>query len=129
LWNTIVAGNTHTGSPSDVDGSIVSNGHNLIGDTNGSSGWVASDLLNVDPNLGPLQDNGGPTQTMALLPGSPAIDAGDNTDAPEWDQRGEGYPRIVNGTIDIGAFEVQAPPLPEDGNFLAMLMTADWNED
>jgi hypothetical protein len=45
---------------------------------------------------------------MALLPGSPAIDAGDNTNAPTWDQRGPGYPRIVNGIIDIGAFEVQA---------------------
>jgi hypothetical protein len=66
-----------------------------------------SDLLNVDPMLGPLQDNGGPTWTMALLPGSPAIDVGDNTDAPDWDQRGEGFPRIVNGVIDIGAFEVQ----------------------
>jgi hypothetical protein len=43
------------------------------------------------------------------LPGSPAIDAGDNTNAPTWDQRGPGYPRIVNGIIDIGAFEVQAP--------------------
>ena len=55
---------------------------------------------------------------MALLPGSPAIDAGDNTDAPEWDQRGPGYPRIVNGIIDIGAFEVQndgsgPSPLPD----------------
>ena len=62
----------------------------------------------IDPKLGPLQDNGGPTMTMALLPGSPAIDAGDNTDAPQWDQRGPGFPRIVNGIIDIGAFEVQA---------------------
>jgi hypothetical protein len=62
-----------------------------------------------------LADNGGPTQTMALLPGSPAIDAGDNTVASEWDQRGRGYPRIVNGIIDIGAFEFQgttAPPSP-----------------
>jgi hypothetical protein len=56
--------------------------------------------------LGPLQDNGGPTQTMALLSGSPAIDAGDNTGAPDTDQRG--FARIVGGTIDIGAFEVQA---------------------
>src|SRR5262249_22312029 len=50
---------------------------------------------------------------MALLPGSPAIDAGDNTDAPDWDQRGPGFPRIVgiinpdNPIIDIGAYEVQ----------------------
>jgi hypothetical protein len=67
---------------------------------------VASDLLNINPKLGPLQDNGGPTQTIALLPGSPAIDAGDLTDS-EWDQRGPGYPRLVNGATDIGAYEVQ----------------------
>ena len=42
---------------------------------------------------------------MALLSGSPAIDAGDNTDAPSFDQRGPGFPRIVSGIIDIGAFE------------------------
>ena len=75
--------------------------------------------------LGPLADNGGPTQTHALLPGSPAIDAGDNTDAPEWDQRGIGFPRIVNGTIDIGAFEVQATGAPLPANPLAVLITAD----
>ena len=44
---------------------------------------------------------------MALLPGSPAVDAGDNTGAPPYDQRGPGFARIVGGTIDIGAFEVQ----------------------
>jgi hypothetical protein len=46
---------------------------------------------------------------MALLPGSPAIDAGDNNNAPAYDQRGPGFPRIVNGAIDIGAFELQTP--------------------
>jgi hypothetical protein len=50
---------------------------------------------------------GGATQTLALLAGSPAIDAGDNADAPDFDQRGDGFPRIVNNVIDIGAFEVQ----------------------
>src|SRR5262249_54299916 len=59
-------------------------------------------------------DNGGPTQTMALLSGSPALDAGDNTGgglggAPPSDQRG--FVRIFNGTIDIGAFEAQSPEL------------------
>ncbi|MFH1303703.1 MAG: choice-of-anchor Q domain-containing protein, partial [Planctomycetota bacterium] len=60
-----------------------------------------------------LRDNGGPTKTHALLPGSAAIDAGDNTaviDAEiEFDQRGTGFSRIVNETVDIGAFEVQSP--------------------
>jgi hypothetical protein len=59
-----------------------------------------------------LQDNGGPTFTRALLPGSPAINAGDNTDAPPFDQRGPGFPRIVGSTIDIGAFELQASNQP-----------------
>jgi hypothetical protein len=111
LWNTIVAGNAAPLAP-DVAGTVQSQGHNLIGDGTGGSGFMATDLVGtfdnpIDPLLGPLQDNGGPTQTMALLPGSPAIDAGDNTNAPDWDQRGVGYPRIVNGIIDIGAFEVQ----------------------
>jgi hypothetical protein len=60
--------------------------------------------------LGPLQDNGGPTFTHALLTGSPAIDHGDPnfTSPPYYDQRGPGFARVVNGRIDIGAFEVQA---------------------
>jgi hypothetical protein len=109
VFDTIVAQNTAPSSP-DINGVMASKGHNLIGDSSGGSGYDPSDLLNVDPLLGPLQDNGGPTQTMALLPGSPAIDAGDNTDAPPWDQRGPGYPRITSDdpVIDIGAFEAQA---------------------
>jgi hypothetical protein len=65
--------------------------------------------------LGPLQDNGGPTFTHELLTGSPAIQAGDPdfTPPPDYDQRGSGFPRVVNNRIDIGAFEVQqAPPCP-----------------
>jgi hypothetical protein len=110
--NTILAANTSPGSP-DMSGVLNSQGHNLIGNGTGGSGYDPTDLVGtsanpIDPMLGPLQDNGGPTFTMALLPGSPAIDAGDNTGAPPWDQRGPGFHRIVNGTIDIGAFEVQA---------------------
>jgi hypothetical protein len=106
--NTIIAGNTY----GDLSGNLGSLGHNLIGNTQGGSGFDPTDLLNVDPLLGPLQDNGGPTQTQALLAGSPAIDAGDPnfTGPPDWDQRGEGYPRISGGVVDIGAFEVQEPP-------------------
>ena len=69
---------------------------------------MATDLLNVNPLLGPLQNNGGPTETMALLPGSPAIDAGNIALIPSGittDQRGA--PRDVYGGVDIGAFEVQ----------------------
>ena len=109
--DTVLAENSVDGpgsnSSPDLYGNLGSLGHNLVGDSQGGSGFDPTDLLDVDPLLGPLQNNGGPTETMALLPASPAIDAGDNTDAPDWDQRGPGYPRIVNGIIDIGAFEVQ----------------------
>ena len=66
----------------------------------------------IDPLLGPLQDNGGPTFTHALLPGSPAINAGDSAFAPppDFDQRGDPFDRVVDGRIDMGAFEVQLPP-------------------
>ena len=71
-------------------------------------------LFGVDPLLGALADNGGPTKTHALLPGSPAIDAGPNPLTPfpgsDFDQRGDGYARVVAGIVDIGAFEVQPPP-------------------
>ena len=80
LSNTIVAANTATSGP-DVHGAIESQGHNLIGDGGNSSDWMASDLTGVGPLLGPLQDNGGTTPTHALLLGSLAIDAGDNTTA------------------------------------------------
>jgi Right handed beta helix region/FG-GAP-like repeat len=117
LRNTIVAQNVlqpEGQSPvgPDVAGTVVSQGHNLIGDSTGASGLVATELVGtsahpIDARLGPLQNNGGPTETMALLAGSPAIGAGDSTNAAQWDQRGPGFPRIVNGRMDIGAFEVQ----------------------
>jgi hypothetical protein len=108
MYDTILANNTANAADGpDLNGSVTSHGHNLIGNTTGGSGFVASDLLNVNPQLGHLQNNGGPTQTIALSGGSPAINAGDNTNAPAYDQRGPGFPRIVGGTIDIGAFEVQ----------------------
>ena len=87
LTNTIVAGNSAT----DCDGAVVSFGNNLDGD--GTCNLVVpSDLPGTNPLLGPLANNGGPTQTHALVPGSPAIDAGDDGDAPATDQRGS--PRL-----------------------------------
>src|SRR5260370_28523145 len=100
----------------DVYGALGPNGdYNLIGDgtdmtglSNGGNGiLVGSAAAPIDPLLGPLADNGGPTLTHALLSGSPALDAGHNAYDTDWDQRGEGCPRIVNGIIDIGAFEYQ----------------------
>src|SRR5439155_6274327 len=72
----------------------------------------AGDIENADPLLGPLQDNGGATQTHALLAGSPAIDAGDNNGCPGTDQRGIARPVDANSDgvaiCDIGAFEAPA---------------------
>lgn len=115
-----------------VAGDLGSWGHNLIGNTIFGSGFDSTDLLNVNPLLGPLQDNGGPTSTRALLPGSPALDAGDNTDAPPFDQRG--LARIVDGngdgtaTIDIGAYEIQTA-LPGNIPPVAVNDSYSTNED
>lgn len=69
--------------------------------------------LSADPMLGQLTNNGGPTQTMGLYPGSPALDAGINPNAYTSDQRGPGFPRVVGAAPDIGAFEgTVAPPVP-----------------
>src|SRR5262245_4783735 len=108
ITNTILAGNTAGFAGPDLFGVLTSQGHNLIGDGSGGSGFTDTDLVGTDPLLGPLQDNGGPTFTHALPPGSLALDAGDNTDAPDFDQRGPGFPRIMGGQIDVGAFESQS---------------------
>jgi hypothetical protein len=89
MHDTILADDTADVAP-DLDGGLASQGYNLIGNSTGGSGFAASDLLNVNPQLGPLQNNGGPTQTMALVPGSLAVNGGDNTNAPVYDQRGPG---------------------------------------
>jgi predicted outer membrane repeat protein len=96
---------------------LASLGHTLLGTV--AAGITVTDqggnLTGVDPMLGPLADNGGATQTHALLIGSPAIDAGPDPvpafAGNELDQRGEGFVRVAAGTADIGAFEVQPPPV------------------
>jgi CSLREA domain-containing protein len=112
VQDTIIAGNTGAQDFSQ-GGSLTDHGYNLIG--NGGAEWTGPrDILNPSGSLGlsALQNNGGPTRTIALLPGSPALDAGNNVLAVDargnglsTDQRG--FARIVNGTVDIGAFEVQ----------------------
>ncbi len=117
MRNTIIAANLNStnGINSDVSGTFTSNGYNLIGNSTGSTGFdeTIGDIVGtsdnpIDPRLAPLDFNGGPTQTFALRPDSPAIDAGDPTvllSDPTTDQRG--LPRVSNGRADIGAFEVQ----------------------
>ncbi|MFO1499168.1 MAG: choice-of-anchor Q domain-containing protein [Verrucomicrobiota bacterium] len=107
LVNTIVAANSSLlTSAADVSGTLTSAGHNLIQVTAGASlSASASDILGQDPLLGQLSDNGGPTKSVALLPGSPAIDAGDYARGAPMDQRG--LPRPLGGGCDIGAFEYE----------------------
>jgi hypothetical protein len=110
LANTIVADNSALDVGPDYNGTVTNDsGNNLIGNDSGSSGLTQpTDLLNVNPLLASLENNGGPTQTIGLMPGSPAIDAGNNSLLPPGDVADQrGFSRIVNGTVDIGAFEVQ----------------------
>ena len=96
-------------------GPVHSSGYNLSSDDGGGYLNGPGDQINTDPLLGPLQDNGGPTFTHALLPGSPAINAGDpNFRRPAcYDQRGPGFDRVRDGRLDVGSFEVQEPlPTP-----------------
>ncbi len=107
LTNTIVAGNTSPTGP-DIFAVIDSQSYNLIGNTAGTEilGDTTGNILNQNALLGPLQNNGGPTLTHALLANSPAIDHGNNLSAfGLTDQRGSGFPRFNHRRVDIGAFE------------------------
>ena len=138
LSGTILAGNNANGGVdlAQVNNTVVTavGDHSLIGTGTGAlSSWTpggsTTGLSGSDLKLGTLADNGGwgfppPTgsvRTMALLDGSPAIDAGPSPVATftgnEYDERGVGFDRVVNGTVDVGAFEVQpvapaGPPPP-----------------
>jgi parallel beta-helix repeat protein len=104
--NTIVSGNDGTNCTN--TGTLVSWGGNL--DSGNTCFFIhPSDYLTINPLLGPLGENGGPTETMALLTGSVAIDGGTNTGCPSADQRGVLRPQDGNlngvSVCDIGAFE------------------------
>jgi hypothetical protein len=109
LRNTLIALNS-SGTESDLFGGFTSQGRNFVGMLDASSGTLSGgsgdatgSLFNpINPLLGALQDNGGPTPTMAPLTGSPAVDAGDDT-LTGTDQRG--FPRLNGPHVDIGAFE------------------------
>jgi hypothetical protein len=107
LRNTIVANSTGAANCAGVR--VTSMGHNL--DSGGSCQLNATgDMSNTDPQLGSLAGNGGPTQTHALLAGSPAIDGGDTPSCPSTDQRGVVRPQY--SACDIGAFELAPAPTP-----------------
>lgn len=109
MSNSLLAGNTSTtGNGPNCDGFIVSEGYNLISDATNCSGvtnGTKHDHVGDDPKLDPLglKNNGGPTRTIALLAGSPAINAGDDASCKPLDQRG--LPRPQGTHCDIGAYE------------------------
>ncbi|HMQ04014.1 MAG TPA: Ig-like domain repeat protein [Pyrinomonadaceae bacterium] len=120
--STIIAANQNNATTPDVGGALTSQGYNLIGNVGTATGFtngVNADQVGtggagvLDPMLGPLVDNGGPTWTHALLQGSPAIDKGKSFDLTE-DQRGSGRPFDIPSTppadggdnSDIGAYEL-----------------------
>jgi hypothetical protein len=118
VTNTIVAGNTAAFSGPDLIGTITSGGHNLFGTTSGANITLGpGDIVNPAPLLGALGSNGGTTQTIPLLPGSPAIDAGNDAvcaAAPVGGKDQRGITRSGTGAhCDIGAFEYAVvSPLP-----------------
>jgi len=116
LQSTIVAGNQAAGGAGDIwpPGMTVSGARNLVMAAPGVS--LPADTLSGDPLLQPLADNGGPTLTHRLGAGSPAIDAGNNMAALDFDQRGDGFVRVYGDAADIGAFELQ-PTTPTDRIF------------
>ena len=100
--NTIVALNKAATGP-DCSQNLPSVGHNLESQMECGFNNAVGDLQNTNPQLGPLAANGGPTKTLALLPGSPAIDAGSDMACPSVDQRGVSRPQGPH--CDVGAFE------------------------
>ena len=127
LQNVTMSGNTAAlgggmynaggSNPVAISAIIYGNSGDQIYDEGGSvkpvtysivqGGYPGAGNLDVDPLLGPLQDNGGFTQTMALPPGSPAIDAGDDANCPTTDQRGVYRPQ--GSHCDMGAYEYEFP--------------------
>jgi Ca2+-binding RTX toxin-like protein len=130
LANSLIAGNSHLSGQLwedggiDTVGSVTSRGGNLVGKLLRTSGFSASadllgtELIPIDALIGPLQNNGGPTETHQLFPGSPAINTGlgsiPGLTIPDVDQRGA--PRSFAGAVDIGSFEVNSVdvgPVPD----------------
>ena len=129
--NSIIAGNTADLAGPDINGSGTSLGNNLVGNSDQSSGFingiigdkVGSPSAPLNPQLGNLQSNGGPTDTHAPAPTSPAVNAGNicviNSNCTSHnppvaltnDQRGPGFPRRGGATVDMGAVELPVVPV------------------
>ena len=132
LSHTIVAGNSRGQVSNDVSGTValdfsllrVNTGTAV---TNNGGNLIGTAASPVDPQLGPLAENGGPTRTHALLDGSPAMNAGNAAvlpgigGVPEFDQRGAPFTRVDGGRVDIGAAESQPSPAPA--------LAGDFNQD
>lgn len=127
IVNSIVAGNTAVSSNNEIANGEIVAGYSLIGDDAGDSAGLAitehnasigSMLYDMDPGLGALASNGGPTRTHALLASSPLVDAGRSSASPRstsafptTDQRGTGFSRVEGAAPDMGAFEYSAAPV------------------
>jgi predicted outer membrane repeat protein len=124
LANTVLSANTGSHYPATADlaayglsGNTITTSYSLLGSALSGAFIGNHNVFSDAPMLGPAQNNGGPTQTMALLADSPALNAGSvalasappGTGVPlNYDQRGFGFPRTFNGTVDMGAY--QHPP-------------------
>lgn len=108
LQSSIIAGNFRAGSfPDDITGTAPLTGaNNLVGASGpGTQALPPGTLVGIDPRIGPLAYNGGPTRTHALRHDSPIIDLGNNAAGEFFDQRGSGFSRVRGQNADIGAFE------------------------
>jgi len=118
LQSTIVSNNDTAGAANNVWAfpDTVSGANNLVPNAGGPA-QMPGDTITADPLLQPLADNGGATPTHALGEGSPAIDAGNNLLALDFDQRGSGFARTFGVAVDVGAYEAQPQPQPDDTIF------------
>jgi hypothetical protein len=122
IGDTILNAGAAGGNITNYYGTVTSDGYNLSSDSGGGFLTATGDQINTNPRLGPLADYGGPTLTMLPLPGSPAIDAGNDsvTSFLATDQRG--YPRLSGAHVDIGAVEAQWAP----ANLPPLLINSAW---
>jgi subtilisin-like proprotein convertase family protein len=139
--NTIIAGNTDFSNRApDIDNTsaathpTLNQTFTLVGNNKGSGlpagGLIGTPIAPINPLLGSLTNNGGPTKTHALLPGSPAINSGSaGATPPSFDQRGTPFARIVGAALDIGAFEAVAPLTQSTMALLASSDTGMFNND